>query len=219
MNSVTVTEIPLDLLFSESRRPPARSEERSKLPSKPSNASMSLAQPNPHISNPETHLQLHKFGPGRMVKDFSVSLDPGNAIALSSSMTPDGLRLHVSQMDGSGTDIVQLAALPHWSGSSNSTAELKLPESAGGNITIIIHKTDPEGYGDIQLPLAIERDPRFFSQPQASLEDATRETPHRTLGDGDEAEDFDVPKHSVIFSPDTQGESFRQEFKKPKLRR
>jgi hypothetical protein len=222
MNSVTVTEIPPDLLFSESRRPPAPSEERSEILSKPSHTSTSLAQPNPHISNPETRLQLHKFGPGRMVKDFSVSLDPGNAIALSSSMTTDGLQLHVSQIDGSRTDIVQLAALPHWFGSSNSTTELKLPESAGGSATIIIHKTDAKGYGDTQLPLVIERDPKFFSQPQAFLENASR---HRTLdsddgeeGEYSEGEDFGVPKYSALFSPDTQGESSRRGSKRQKFK-
>jgi hypothetical protein len=222
MNSVTVFKIPPDLLFPESRRPPACSEERPELGSKPSHTSTSLARPKPHMSNSETHLQLHKFGPGRMVKDFSVSLDPGNAIALSSSMTTDGLQLHVSKMDGSRTDIVQLAALPHWSGSSNSTAELKLPESAGGSTTIVIHKTDAKGYGDAQLPLVIERDARFLSRPQSFLKIASRQTPYGAF-DGDEGEysegqDFDVPKDSAFFSPDTQGESSRLGSERPRFK-
>jgi len=154
-----------------------------------------------HTNGLESQLRLHTFGSGRMVGDLSASLNTENAVALSSKLSAEGLQLRVSQLDGSGTDIIQIAAMPYWPGSSNSTAELKLPESEGDSAKIIIHKIDATGYGDAQLPMVIERDSKFLSRPRRLLYETMRQTSN---GDDNDAEEHEVyglfpnsPSHSL----------------------
>lgn len=149
---------------------------------------MFLAEPKLHTAGHERQVSLHQLGAGRIVKNFSTSLGSKDSAALSSSISTEGLQLTVSKIDGSSTDVVQLVTLPHWRGSTNTTVEVKLPESAESSATIILHKTDARGYGDSQLPLVIERDPRFFSKPQRFLEssqsspyDPSDDVPDETL--------------------------------------
>ncbi|KAH8589262.1 hypothetical protein B0O99DRAFT_725637 [Bisporella sp. PMI_857] len=126
----------------------------------------SLAQSGLQSCVPGKQLSLHAFGPGRMIRGFSATVDPLNAVAVKSTISGEGVRLHVSQENSLEETVVHLAAIPNLAGVSNSTAEVKLPYSGNDSAKIIVHKADATGHGDAQLPMVIERDSRFFCLSQ-----------------------------------------------------
>ena len=147
-----------------------------------------------------------------MIRGLSASLEPKKDAVLSSKLSESGLQLTVSRLDDSVKDVVQVAMLPFWDGSSNSTAEVKLPDTDRDSTKVIIHKTDITSYGDAQLPMVIERDSRFLSRSRAFLLDVK---PQTSEDDEISTDEYDRSRleegFPSLFSPESIRDEISQE--------
>lgn len=175
---VVVTPIPPEVL---TRSANGITNETASTPHKSRAADVEPLQPLAGYSSGEgreSHLQLHSLGAGRIVGLPTTTVTADSAL-LSTHKSADGLQLEITRGDGSATDVIELSALPAWLSSMETSAHVRLPESAHDSMKIVIHKADASSRGGSLLPLIIERDPRFVRKPQA----------HLTGGDG---EDLDL---------------------------
>lgn len=124
----------------------------------------------------DIRLRLQSLGSGRMIRGFSATTTDDDIVTASSNISGNRVQLNIHRRESPHADVMQLATLPGWNEFSKSTAEIKLPQSDKDSTKIILHKANASGYGGAQLPIVIERDPKFFSRPQACLPDADRAT-------------------------------------------